>query len=135
MAERKPAKAKPAPAAPAERELTAYIVLRQVFLRGATDIGEVYDLPQHEPAETLHSAIQRGVWVPVLKRSEADGSWDVHVVKAARGDLAIDAVTGKGEDALVGRWKAVALSAWKGVTTVNPPLQVLHDQRTVSRDE
>lgn len=139
MAERKPARpraaAKPPEPPQEERALTDYVVLRKLFLHGGTKLTDIYDLPQDEPMEPTSAALQSGVWLPVYEQDRESGKWHLRVVKAQRGDAAIDTVTGKGEGALVGQWKAVALSAWKGVTTVDPPLQVLQDQRTVSQDE
>jgi hypothetical protein len=123
---------------PPEREDTEYVVLRRVYLKGATDFGAVYELPPDADAEALHGALQQGVWVPVVelgRTAQESGKWVPRRIKAPRGDVAIEQVTGKGEGALVGEWKAVAWSAWKGVVRVDPPLTVLQDQRAVSNDE
>jgi hypothetical protein len=117
----------------AEREETEYVILRRVFLKATTDIVDVYDLPGSEPISPIEAAIQQGVWIPVMV--EQGGAWVPMRVKAVRKELAIEAVTGKGEGARAGSWKAVAWTGWKGVVRVDPPLPVLQDQRTVSTDE
>lgn len=113
-----------------EPKLTDYVVLRRLQIVPATKLSDVFETPDNEPISPILAALQLGAWIPVL---DADGK--VLRVAARDGDSAIDAVTGKGEGALVGEWKYVAWSAWKGVTRVDPPLPILQDKRSTTNHE
>lgn len=127
--------ATPPPAPEPERKDTVYVVLRRVPL------GHQPGIPVSE-TEVLGNATMaglkhRGVWVPIMEPDETPGgdAYKLRMVEAPDADAAVEVVTGKGEGALVGDWKAVAFLNWKGVVTVEPPEQIMQDRRKVSTDE
>lgn len=133
----KPRVSKPTvpPVAKADRALTEYVVLRRVLLghQPGVPVSETEVLGNATMAALKH----RGVWVPIMEPDETPGgdAYKLRMVEAPDADAAVEVVTGKGEGALVGDWKAVAFLNWKGVVTVDPPEQIMQDRRRVSTDE
>jgi hypothetical protein len=127
------------PGAPeVERKDTVYVVLLRVRL---ANTREVMIAEGHsESVAVVRGGLEQGVWVPVMEHvpdnAGDDGvAYRLRKITATDADAAVEVVTGKGEGALVGDWKAVALLNWKGVVTVDPPEQVMQDRRKVSTEE
>ncbi|MCA1571229.1 MAG: hypothetical protein LC798_13100 [Chloroflexi bacterium] len=99
-----------------EQKPTAYVVLER--FDGATAA------PEGEQSYPLGI-----VWRPVIEGGK------IKRFVATHGEKAVEQHTGKGKDAKVGIWKAVAFSNWKGTTTVDPPEQVYADRRKTTDEE